>query len=387
MVRSISGIPPVRTPGELQELYEGLQDLLTLGQHPGIEIILRERFAATALACGGSAWAGYGFEVARDLAASLHHADLRAIDLRETEAILEALGLAGEMPVPALPGAETWADDARRACERLRANREERRALLDGRPAAPGGTQESSGSRGAARILIPVVAHVRGAAGAHPLYAGLQVSQLARLEVRVDVGRFKDDLPVLQFSGEISQATQDAFHRALLASERLRSSGEPASRHCRFSAACDVGGGRLVGNSGTLGFLLAVAAGRSSQSLRLIEHTLEPALAATGDLDGTRILAVDPGSIAGKVRACFEGPVALLLVPRDQESSAQAELVRLREAHPHRALRIASAASAQEIWRSFDLGVLRRARRPSIALRPRDNPVARGWRNWQTQRT
>ncbi|RPJ43456.1 MAG: hypothetical protein EHM19_08685 [Candidatus Latescibacterota bacterium] len=338
-------------PKELHEAHGELAALLRAGQAPAIALLLRARFLAASAALGHAAWSAYGYPVARDFLRAFGDAgrqDLPQGVLDEASALLE--DLAARTPPPRAPNAG-WREEIAVARRAIGAARERRAGVGSGldRGADAGG--DPPGDPAEARVLIPVVAAVRGGEKARPLFRSLACGMVVPISVRVEgmlrVARGSEPAVVRGVPGP-----REREMAALLGGlEDLGIRGAPSLRQCLFRFGWDESSAALEGRSGELGFFLAAASAYSSLAVGGSPRRIRSGVACTGVVGPGRVEEVDATTLIHKVNACVHAGLELLVVPESQSETAVRLALASGGSRPGPRLRVRGAATPAGAWR------------------------------------
>jgi len=346
---------------DLPAVHDELERLLALGQPPAVAVMLCRRFLDAISEMGSAVWAGYGFHVAIEMARRIPSVCLEGLAPEDLSAMRGILDRARGFEVPPLPGADEWPE----ACDRALA------ALTAAAAGAGSNAAAPADHYSRVEIRIPVIANPIGANPTHPVFAGISVGQIIRLSVAADL---TDHGPRLMVDGATSAELRRAFEDAIsLLDGATRTRGGPC---CLYHARWNAPDARLVGRSATLPFFLACAAARSAISPGVRTASLPPGIAATGDIGGMRIRAVEPSTLSAKVRAAFHAEVPLLLVPKEQEAEARDEAARLLQLRDGPPLEVIGLDDLRDALRS-----------PRVLQRRFRSPwrIVSGWLHWLTR--
>jgi hypothetical protein len=342
------------SPGELVALQEELQRRLTMGQPPAVAAEMQRRFIVETLPLGAAAWAAFTFPVGLAFVRQIPALPLLGVAPEWIEHLRELVHRLRILPVPPWSEPIDWHGLCSSALDRLE------------RAETPIGHGE---------IGIPVLGRSVGEEGTHPLFADLSVAGMLRLRVEVDRAQRRGVSPQFFAEGDTSPHTRAAIENALRNVRALPAWGAPDPHQCVFRASWDMPGARLVGRSGSLAFLLAAAVARAHLSPSPWERSIPDGLAATGDLDGTAVLPVDPDGLLAKVRASHHARIRVLLVPEGQQEDAAREADRMARVSPGHRVQVIGVDDARRIWNAGH-GLVRTARGPT--------GFASGLLNWLT---
>ncbi|MFH1680542.1 MAG: hypothetical protein ABIH26_07850 [Candidatus Eisenbacteria bacterium] len=336
-------------PREVHEVSAELHELLGVGQPPAVALLLRTRFLSAVIPLGPAVWSAYGFDVARSLAAALAAAPARFLPGDGLPEIRRVLEEARGRPVP--PHAETggWESDTAEAFRAL--ERAEKRASGALRFRRAGGIALPSVGRSSfeGRVLVPVVAGVRGEA-ASTLFQGVACGLLVPLRVRID-GMLRTAAasgPVILHG--VPGPREKELREVLAGLSSLGLPAVPPLRRCLFRIDWDESAASLEGRSAELGLFLAAAAAYSALGLAGPRGWVRDRTAFTGVVEGGRVEEIDRGTLSAKVSACFHGPVDTLFVPASQRGEAEEIARRLEGPHASRRLRVRGLSSLAEAW-------------------------------------
>lgn len=333
------------TPTEVLALQDELQRLLAMGQPPPVALEMRMRFIEMTLPLGTSAWTAFTFPVALSLAQQVPALSLLGISPQWVDRLRDIIGRLRWQSLPSWSSAMDWSDLCERALERL------------DRPDPPIGERE---------VGIPVIARQSGGETTQALLAGISMGCMLRLRVEVEVTDRGGSQPDLVIDGEAAPATRAAFESAMRELNAMPAWGAPRLQRCAFRATWGMPGARLVGGSGGLAFLLAAAMARARLSPSLWQRALLGPVAATGDLDGTRVVPVDPGGLTAKVESAYHGRARTLLVPKAQETAAARAAAAIETDAPGHHLEVIGVDDVRDLW--SDPRVVRRNPRTLISF-------------------
>lgn len=351
----------IESPRELNAAWEGLEQLLASSQSPGLGILLHQRFLEACLRFDGRIWAAYGFPAGMRLLARATQPHLNALPTSQLEAVALVLAQVKERPVPPLPGAAEWEGSLSRVGDITAGILRERTNGTRGEGATQGH------SAGVAGIAVPVVVEVKPSRHVHPLYAGLEYAFLSHLEVGVELigGALKDMVQVID--GSVAAETRAGFAEAIARVDHFSAWGAPATHRCLLRVRFTPLGAQLRGRSATLGFMLAAAAARSSHGIGATYRQIAPGTAATGDIAGTRVVAIEPSTLRHKVSAVIDGGMRRILVPSEQAAIARDHAALHPPSAGRETLEVIGVEDVRDLWHAPS-GVLTRRRRSPRSL-------------------
>jgi len=352
-------------PGNLHQFHQNLEALIRHGQAPVVRVLLRRRFLTALAGSGPAAWSAYGFGVARLLISDLEHFNPVLLSPDEI-ALLEAVLSGPEIrEIPLHADAPDWSVRLDRTAARLREAAESIDSLLREGWSRPD-RESAAGDRSVARLLVPVVAPLRGIESAHTLFRDAEAGLVIPLLVRVDGLFRRSSAPDLSLNVKVAEGIDRSLREALGGLEALGLRGLPSPRTCLFRLAWSRGAATLEGRSFELAFFIASAAAWSSLGVGLSSRSVRDGVAVTGAIDGERVGPVSGETLARKVAACFFSPVDLLCVPASQREEALAHVRELEAKHPGRQLTVRGVRRARDLWN--DPAVVRRRPRTALEL-------------------
>ncbi|MBM3320237.1 MAG: hypothetical protein FJY73_06135 [Candidatus Eisenbacteria bacterium] len=338
-------------PREVHEAYAEVEELLAIGQPPAIALLLRARFLAAVFPLGATTWSAYGFRAAQGLASALASSPAHLFSGDSLDEIRRVLEEIRKRPVPSHAAEARWRRDLEEAAQAFEA------AERDASQSRKGtGTVPAFSARGGfeERVLVPVVASVRGAEALSPLFRGIACGLLVPITVRVEgmLRTTPGSAPVILrgVPGQRERELREVF--AQIPSLGIRS--VPPLRRCLFRVDWDEAAASLEGRSAELGLFLAGASAYSALGVGSLRGRVRPRTAFTGVVEGDRVGPVDEGTLAAKVSACFHGPVDALFVPAEQLGEAERTARVIEERHPNRHLRVRGVSTLSGLWRDPD---------------------------------
>jgi hypothetical protein len=329
-----------------------LPSLLELNQRSfRLTVSLLRAFVVAALRAEPVLWEPFGFSEAFRLASRINHSDeeLAILSPDEVEELIATLRTAADRKLSTRQKhAAEWPVASALALSRLEeaeeAHRGTWRRSLPFKPADPP-------SRDEAQILVPVVEKLRSSRDLHPMFGAVSASTVVLLHVGAIPRFLGRDGPTLTVDGSLDEDARSGMKTALLHLGQFSTGAVPGLRKCDFRVSWTGTKARLTGRSASAAFALAAATAWARLGPKGVERSIVPGTAATGNLEGTRIRAVEPGTLAAKVRACFFAGVRHLIVPADQVEAALTEVRDLQSRMPGRQLWVEGVEDIREAWR------------------------------------
>lgn len=327
-------------PSELHHLHDDLQ-LLSLQLAPPLAIRLQKSFIELCLSLGPAGWAGFGFQVARQMLRWLGPGHVRSTlcgaSPAEIKSYAELLEACLDVALPELPGKADWQRDAGEAIRSIERAHEDLDHFM-----RTGDAQEDFGRwwSGEYSILVPVVSRVPNAPRRHPLFANASVTHGVFVSVSARPVLQRAEEPSLIVTGATMESRAETEKRILQSVRLLRPRGAPAATHLLLEAHWNEPRARICGRSADLGLVLGALGAWRSLVPGWTHSSVAQGVAATGGVDGHQVLAVEESTFGEKVRACFFSPSGTLCVPDAQIDRARAELEVLQQAYPERTLDI-----------------------------------------------
>ncbi|MBP6876080.1 MAG: hypothetical protein KBD56_08425 [Candidatus Eisenbacteria bacterium] len=352
-------------PRALHHAHEEVCRLLTQSQPPAVAIRLQASFVEACLSHGQSGWVAYGIGVARRLALASARYSFLGWSPQELDSLQTLLRRCLEFDDPPVPAGRDWRLLASQAVAALARHRRHLDEWLSGNSLATDEDYEQAIASGAAgggsagreaqetgplvedaeeaesaSVYVPVISRL---AGQEPDVRSLScgpAAQLLKLSVSAAHAPADRESPRIIVEGEMQPEAREAFHTALEAIRRHSAAGSAQWRDLLIVAKWNESGARLVGRSAGLGFALAALAAWNATAPGLRVRRVRRGLAATGSLQGSAVLPVDPETLALKAKACFFSPASCFFVSRDQVGKARAEIDQWSAQFPARKLSV-----------------------------------------------